>query len=117
MGLIPYLGFCGHEAIAAQLNNILDNFGPQFCEVKFHTTDCGKDVQNFVEVIDDKNIYNFRCLAHIVTLIVKKYVLAIEATEEDDDDEHITYSTSISTVSQETILDLFHFDLLRIEDV
>ena len=59
LGLIPYVGFCGLEEFAAELNDILGNFGLHFREVIIHTTDCAKDVQKVAEVIDDNTITTF----------------------------------------------------------
>ena len=49
----------------------------------FHITDCGSDVRNVSQLV---NAFNFPCLAHIINLIVQKFILQANAFDSADDE-------------------------------
>ena len=74
LGLIHFVGYCGAEEISVLLKNRLAIFGLIPSDISLFVTDCGSDVQNTAEIF---NAYKFPCLAHVINLCVKKFLLDV----------------------------------------
>ena len=81
LGLIHYTGFCGSEEILRHLNDKLKIYGLLMTDIDVFVTDCGADVQSAARIL---GIPAFPCLAHVINLIVKRFIF-ITCTLEDDD--------------------------------
>ena len=87
LGLLPYVGFCGAEEVGILIKNLLEQFGPGVADVHLAVTDRGSDVQAACRVL---NLHNFPCLAHVINLIVKRFVTGLTGDVTRMADEQVT---------------------------
>ena len=81
LGMLNYVGFCGSEVIAVKVKRCLEVFDLQLSEVPIHITYCGSDVRKVSELV---HAFHFPCLAHVIILIVQRFLLQITNASNDD---------------------------------
>ena len=129
LDLFHFKGTCGAEEVAAMLKKHLAIFGLGHTDIHVQITDCGSDMQKVGDIF---NWFTFPCLAHIVNLIVKRFICSdsvnsdsgcdvpeprtdIESDEDEDTSTECTqsYFNNAIQVARQIVRDVHRKPLVR----